>query len=306
MVDITFLGTGGTMPMPDRHLSSVLMNIGGKKVLLDCGEGTQIAIRSMELGFKAIDVICISHFHGDHTAGIPGLLATIANSGREEPLTIIGPKGIDDVVNGLRVIVPYLPYKVNTVEASQNEIELWENLKVISLELDHTSQCVGYRFTFKRNPKFSVEEAEKNNIPKNYWSKLQKGNTIRVENKIFTPDMVLGEARQGIDISFITDSRPSIAIAKFIEKSDLLICEGTYGDDNDIEKAIINKHMTFREAAKLAREGKVKKLILTHFSTAMVEPDMYLGNAKDEFENTILGSDGLKDTLSFIENHEHI
>lgn len=271
MVDICLLGCGGGMPMPFRSLSSTILNFKGRKILIDCGEGTQVSMKIAGTGFKDIDLICITHCHGDHIVGLPGLLATIGNSGRIQPLTIIGPSGITEVVNGLRVIAKYLPYEINIIENSKEvkfdinkeKLELSkENCQLIlsCLEVEHSSTCLGYSFYFKRDRKFSLEKAEENNVPKVLWNKLQKGNNeiIIYDGKTYKKEMVLGEERRGIKLSLITDTRPLKDIITFIKDSDLFICEGTYGDDADIEKAIKNKHMTFREAALLAKEGKCK------------------------------------------------
>lgn len=301
MVDVLLLGTGGGMPMPQRFLSASLIMYKGRKILVDCGEGTQVSMRLCNAGFKTIDVICISHIHGDHIVGLPGLLGTIGNSGRTEPITIIGPEGITKAVNGLRAIVEWLPYEINIIENPKETMEVMnEEVEISFLEVDHSAPCLGYSFYIKRTPRFDVDNALKNNVPKKIWNTLQKGKeSIEIDGITYKREMVMGEERRGIKISLITDSRPCSYIPEFIKESDLFICEGTYGSDDDIEKAVKNKHMTFREAASLAHEGNVKKILLTHFGTAMNDPAEYENNAKEVFENTVIGSDRLRITLDF-------
>ena len=304
MVDLSLLGSGGGMPTPNRFLSATLINYKGRKILVDCGEGTQVSMKMLNSGFKTIDVICITHIHGDHIIGLPGLLGTIGNSGRTEKMIIIGPKGITKVINGLRLIVPYLPYEIEIIENPKEEIKICndhiKNDMIIStLELDHSAPCIGYKFYIKRKPKFDVENAIKNNVPKILWNRLQHGESVLYNGILYDPDLVKGDDRKGIKISIITDTRPIEEIPEFIYESDYFICEGTYGSDEDLPKAIKNKHMTFKEAATLAKNGNVKRLLLTHFSPAMDDPVFYKENAKCIFENTIIGYDRYVDVINF-------
>lgn len=305
MIDLILLGCGGNMPMPNRSLSSLFINYQGRKILVDCGEGTQVSMRMKNCGFKNIDLICITHLHGDHTIGIIGLLSTIGNSSRIEDLTIIGPVGIIETMNAIRVLVEYLPYNINVIEYSNGSFSLINNhlkdLEISTLDLDHSTECLEYSFYFKRKAKFNVEKAMANNVPKILWEKLQKGKCIEFEGKNYTPNLVLGDDRKGIKISFITDTRPLPSIPDFIRDSDLFICEAMYGDDMDISKAIKNKHMTFRESANLARLGNVKQLLLTHFSPALENPFIFKENATSVFENTIIGEDRLELHLKFLD-----
>ena len=303
MIDLILLGCGGNMPMPNRFLSSLFINFKGRKILIDCGEGTQISMRMKNCGFKTIDLICITHLHGDHIIGLIGLLSTIGNSSRTEDLTIIGPKGITQAINAIRVLVEYLPYKLIIIENPTGPLsfnnEYLKELEISTLNLDHSTECLGYSLYFKRKAKFNVEKASKNNVPKILWQNLQEDKSILYNDIEYYPDMVLGDDRKGIKLSFITDTRPIDSIPEFIKSSDLFICESMYGDDMDLSKAIKNKHMTFRESATLAKLGNVKKLLLTHFSPSLENPSIYLENATSVFENTIIGQDRLELNLNF-------
>lgn len=311
MVDLALLGCGGGMPIPERYLSSLLINFKGRKILIDCGEGTQVSMRLLGWGFKSIDVICITHGHGDHIIGLPGLLATIGNSGRTEPITIIGPEGITDIVQGLRAAAPYLPYDVNIIEAPRKPLKMkisnciniskeeYSDFIISALDLEHSASCLGYSFYFNRKPKFDAEKAAEYDIPKVFWSRLQNNEAIVNKERTYLPSMVLGDKRKGIKLSFITDTRPIAEIPPFIKGSDLLVCEGTYGNEDDKGKAINYKHMIFSEAAQLALEGKVQELLLTHFSPSMLEPEIYKDKADRIFKNTIIGFDRLTKTLTF-------
>ena len=311
MIDLILLGCGGNMPMPNRYLSSLFINYQGRKILIDCGEGTQVSMRMKNCGFKNIDLICITHLHGDHTIGLIGLLSTIANSSRTEDLTIIGPVGIIETMNAIRVLVEYLPYNINVLENPEGSFALLnkhlKDLEILTLNLEHSTECLGYSLYFNRKAKFNVEKANLNEVPKILWQKLQEGRTIEYEGKLYTPDMVLGDDRKGIKISFITDTRPILTIPEFIKNSDLFVCEAMYGDDLDISKAVKNKHMTFREAANLANLGNVKQLLLTHFSPSLENPYDYIENATSVFNNTIIGEDRLELHLNFDdENNDKI
>ncbi|MDM8128585.1 ribonuclease Z [Paraclostridium benzoelyticum] len=306
MVEITLLGCGGSMPVPNRYLSSLLINYRGRKILIDCGEGTQVSMKIANCGFKTIDYICITHLHGDHIIGLPGILSTIGNCGRTEMLTIIGPKGIKEVIEAFKLIVKELPYDINIIENPKEDILVSNNyinkdIIISTLEVEHSTPCIAYSFYIKRKAKFDMEKAIKNNVPKILWSKLQNGREIKLEGKIYTKDMVLGQPRKGIKVSFVTDTRPIKAIMDFVDNSDLLVCEGMYGDDCDLERAIKNKHMTFRESATIAKQSNVETMVLTHFSPIIKDPNIYIENAMEVFENTIIGTDRLKLNLLFKE-----
>lgn len=315
MLSLTILGSGGGMPMPDRFLSSQLIQYKGRKLLVDCGEGTQVAMRKFNTGFKSLDILCFSHLHGDHIFGLPGLLMTMGNSGRTETVTIIGPEGIKEAVGCMTCCIPYLPFNLAILEKPEKPLSLFyttngltfkapdqfcfADLFVSTVTLDHTSPCIGYSFEVLRKPKFLIERALAFNIPQMFWKRLQKGEVVFYEGQKFEPDMVLGDSRQGLKLCCITDTRPIPAIIDFIRGSDLFICEGTYGADSDWPKAEKNKHMTFEEAAILAQKGEVKKLLLTHLGSGMDHPEDYKPNAAQIFPHTTIGYDGLKMEFKF-------
>lgn len=192
MLDVCLLGTGGMMPLPNRWLTSLLARYNGSSILIDCGEGTQIAIKEKGLTFKPIDVICFTHFHADHVSGLPGLLLTLGNAERTEPLTIIGPKGVERVVNSLRAIAPELPFKINCIEITEPTKSFNINGYILeAFKVNHNVTCYGYTIKIPRAGKFDPKKAEQNEVPRSMWSKLQKGAIIEENGKTYTQDMIL-------------------------------------------------------------------------------------------------------------------
>jgi ribonuclease Z len=301
MLDISLLGTSGMMPLPNRWLTSMVVRYSGKMILVDCGEGTQITLKMQGWGFKAIELICFTHYHADHISGLPGMLLAIGNSGRTEPVTIMGPMGLKKVVEGLRVIAPDLPFEINYIEIPfDKEIEYSQNGYIVTaLPVDHLIPCMAYRIDVTRKGKFDPIKAKLNNIPQKYWRYLQNGETVEGEGVIYTPDMALGKKRKGLRVTYCTDTRPTKNIEVFAKDSDLFICEGMYGEDDKIDKAIQNKHMLFSEAASLASQANVCELWLTHFSPSLTKPEEFLNTAKDIFFNTIIGYDRMSKILFF-------
>jgi ribonuclease Z len=301
MIDIALVGTGGMMPLPGRFLSSALCRVNGSMILFDCGEGTQVSLRILGWGFKQIDIICFTHFHGDHISGLPGLLLTMANAERVEPLKLIGPSGLSSVVNSLCVIARDLPFPIEFFEwdASPHLHSVDDILKINALPVNHRTPCFAYSVELLRRGKFDPERAKALNLPLKLWGVLQKESDVEYEGKIYTSDMVLGAPRKGLKIVFCTDTRPIAALPAFAEGADLFICEGLYGEDELKEKAAKRKHMIFSEAAELAKKAGAKELWLTHYSPSMPDPWNFIEYAAKIFPETKTGKDRMKKTLKF-------
>ena len=301
MLDVCLLGSGGMMPLPYRWLTSLMVRYNGSSLLIDCGEGTQIAIKEKGWSFKPIDVICFTHYHGDHISGLPGLLLTMGNAERTEPLTLIGPKGLERVVNALRVIAPELPFPIIYKEINGNEetFELADGYRLKAFRVNHGILCYGYTLELDRAGKFQLQKAMEQEIPKQYWSRLQKGETIADEQAVYTPDMVLGPPRKGIKLTYCTDTRPVPAIVENASGSDLFICEGMYGEKDKDAKAREHKHMTFYEAAKLARDAQVGEMWLTHYSPSLTRPEEYMDDVRKIFPAAKAGKDRKSVELDF-------
>ncbi len=306
MIDVCLLGTGGMMPLPNRLLTALFVRYNGKCVLIDCGEATQIAMKKCGLSAKPIDIICFTHFHADHISGLPGMLLTMGNAERTEPLLIVGPKGVERIVGALRVIAPELPFEIKFMEITEDEMsfepEGMPGFEIKAFKVNHNITCYGYTMTLKRQGKFNVEAATAAGIEKQYWSRLQKGEIITTEDgNVYTPDMVLGDARKGIKLTYTTDTRPTNSIVENARESDLFICEGMYGEADKIKKAREYKHMTFYEAATMARDAQVKEMWLTHYSPSLVNPKEFMAETRKIFPNSVAAKDGRSVELKFEE-----
>lgn len=303
MLDVCLLGTSGMMPLPGRWLTALMTRLGGSSLLIDCGEGTQVAIREKGWSVNPIDTICFTHYHGDHISGLPGLLLSMGNSDRKAPVTLIGPKGLEKVVNSLRIIAPGLPFPIKFIELTEKEEELEINgYHLKAFRVNHNVVCYGYTITVPRGGKFFREKAEENQVPMKLWSRLQKGETITFEERVYTPDMVIGPPRRGIKLTYCTDTRPVAALVENARESDLLICEGMYGEKEKQEKAEEKKHMTFYEAGQVAKASNVKEMWLTHYSPSLLRPEDYMKPVRKLFEQSFPGKDGKSCTLEFPED----
>lgn len=303
MLDVCLLGTGGMMPLPYRFLTSLIARYNGKSIMVDCGEGTQVALKKKGWSPKPIDIICFTHYHADHISGLPGMLLTMGNAERTEPLLLIGPKGLQRVVSALRVIAPELPFEIVYKELSEAEETIpFDGFRLEAFRVNHNVVCYGYNIVVERGGKFQLDKAMALNIDRRYWGRLQKGETLEIDGKTYTPDMVLGDVRKGIKLTYCTDTRPTESIVKAAKGTDLFICEGMYGEADKQQKAKEHKHMTFYEAANLAKEAGVSELWLTHFSPSLVRAEEFMPDVRKIFPNSFAGKDGKSVELLFEED----
>jgi ribonuclease Z len=315
MLDVCLLGTGGMQPLPGRRLSATLVRFGGRLVLIDCGEGTQVAVRERGWGWRNLSAILLTHLHADHVLGLPGLLLTLAHSekGADEPLTIFGPEPLVPVLEHLLILARRLPFPVQLVTLAGGEtttIPETDGLALACLPLDHEIPCLAYALSVPRAPRFDPERASALGVPQVAWRRLQRGEVVEVDGRAIQPGEVLGPPRRGLRLVLATDTRPTPALPGFVrgdggagegEGADLFIADAMYGDEEDKPKRWEAQHMTFAEAATIARDGGARQLWLTHFSPTLSDPDAYLDRATAIFPATTLGHDGLTTTLAFDE-----
>jgi ribonuclease Z len=288
------------MPLPGRWLSCALIRCGSTLTLVDCGEGTQIPWKSLGWGFRQLGAICLTHMHADHVAGLPGVLFMVAHAGRTEPLDIYGPPGTNYVVDGLRRIVPELPFPLQIRELKSGEqFSLPGELRGSCVAAAHGVPCLAYRFELERNPAFLPEQAQALGLPVQLWSRLQRGESVEYNGQTITPSQVLGPPRRGISLAFITDSRPALQLSAFAHDVDLLICESMYDDPEDLPLAKAHAHMLAEEAAEIAQAAGAHSLLLTHFSPKITDPSGPEKVARRVFANTRAARDGMIITLEY-------
>ena len=300
MLDITLLGTGGMMPLPRRWVTSLLVRYNGASLLVDCGEGTQIALREKGWSFKPVNTILLTHFHADHIAGLPGFFLTMGNSDRTEPVTVIGPRGLSRIMTAVRTIAPELPFEVNFIEIDGNEQTfLIDGMEITAFRVQHNIVCYAYEISVRRKGRFDAARAKAQEIPLRFWNPLQKGETIEDGESIYTPEMVLGEERKGLKVVYATDTRPVPAITEHALNADLLVCEGMYGEPGMDKKAREHRHMTMQEAAQIGKDAQPVNMWLTHYSPSLVRPDQYMSSVHTIYPNVIAAKDGQEITLKF-------
>ncbi len=296
MIDATLLGCGGAQPLPDRALSALALTVEGRVLLLDCGEGTQTALRRQRISIYRIDGILLTHYHGDHIFGLPGLWQTMASLGRTDPVVVAGPPGLKPLVEAFCRASGPLPFALRLQElpGCRGRLTLGA-LEVEAFPLHHRVPCCGYACTLRRAGRFDVERARAAGVPVALWSRLQRGECVGG----FTPDEVLGPARRGLKVVYATDTRPTQELRRAAAGADLLCMDSTYAGDGELDKARRYGHSTCREAGELAAAAGVRRLWLTHYSAAVTDPAPGLAAARAAFPAAVAGYDGLREELYF-------
>ena len=233
------------------------------------------------------------------------MLLTMGNAEKTTPLLMIGPKGLARVVNALRVIAPELPFEIQYQEITEQEQTFqFDGFRIEAFRVNHNVICYGYNIVVERKGKFQLDKALELGLDRKYWNRLQKGETIELPEGTYTPDMVMGEERKGIKVTYCTDSRPTDGIVKNAKDADLFICEGMYGEPDKKEKAKEYKHMTFYEAAQMAKSAGVAKMWLTHYSPSLTRPEEYAREVRAIFPETYISKDGRSEELLFEDEKE--
>ncbi|TVQ23334.1 MAG: ribonuclease Z [Spirochaetaceae bacterium] len=295
------LGSGGSMPLPHRHLTSMLVRREGDLFLFDCGEGTQVSLRRLNLKWKKINAIFISHTHADHVTGLPGMLMLSSQVERTEPLYVIGPPKIAEFVNASReVLEMYINYEIIVREIdnprAKQVVYQGDGFCVRCVPLQHSRPCVGYILEEDSRPGlFHPDRATDAGVPRGpLWGVLQRGEPVTVgDGRVVQPADVMGPARSGRKVSYITDTLPLRTISDEIAGSDLVICEGMF-EAALADTAHAKRHMTARDAAQIAAESEgIKSLGLIHFSPRYTERDLkrLLDEAIEVFPRTFLTRD---------------
>lgn len=298
MFDVYLAGTGGMKPLPDRALTGLWVEYGGRAFLVDCGEGMQISLARCGRSLAKLDAILITHFHADHIAGLPGLLLSAGNAGKTGTLDIYAPPGAEYYISGLRRICPELPFETAVHELDDNggSIDL-NGLRADYIPLHHTIPCFGYRFTEERPPVFSPEKAKALGVPVNLWKQLHSGNSVEADGKTITSDMVCGEKRAPLRVTYITDTAFFPELIDFAKGSDLLISEGMYAEDEYIPKMQEKGHMVFSQSAEIASGSNSKELWLTHFSPALDTSALSAESLSEVFNGIAISLDGKHKTI---------
>ena len=301
------LGCGGMMPLPYRHLTAVLLRREGDLFLFDCGEGTQVSLRRLNLKWKKIDAIFISHTHADHVTGLPGILMLNAQVDRTEPLYIYGPPKIKEYVETSRKVLDmYINYPIVVKEIEAPcVVHSGKDFYIRAFPLDHTKICVGYTLEELDRPgEFNPDKARELGVPVGpLWAQLQQGFEVQAtDGSIVKPEQVLGEKRSGRKFSFVTDALYKKTIAEEVRGSDVRVCEGLF-ENELIDQAKEKKHMTAAQAATIARDADVRRMCMIHYSPRYTdrELDKLLQEAKEIWSKAELSRDRMNIDIPYVD-----
>ena len=300
MLTITLLGTAATMPLPDRALTAAVAECGGHSLLFDCGEGTQTAARRAGVNLMKLDAICLTHYHGDHIFGLPGLLQTLGCQGRTRPLTIFGPaEGMEPVWGAIRTLTGPQPYAIRAVPLGTDPVRLdalapgWPvGAELLPFRTKHRVPSRGYRLDLPRAGRFDPARARALGVPVQQWRLLQRGEPVTLEDgAAIAPEQVLGAPRRGLRFVFSGDTAPCAALEQAAQDADLLLCDATYPDDAQQAQAKQYGHSTFRQDAELAARAGVRRLWLMHYSPIITDPEAARPAAEAAFPSVECGVD---------------
>lgn len=307
MLTVTLLGTAATLPQPDRALSSAVFSVDGRHILLDCGEGTQLTLHRRRISPMRITLIALSHYHGDHILGLPGLLQTMSTMGRTQPLYITGPEeGHAPILDAIMVLADALPFPVEYLPMPAEGLTLqrldpkWSpEATLTAFPTQHRIASQGYRLHLRRTRRLYADKAAALGIPRALWRMLQSGQCITMGERLIAPEEVCGPERPGLTAVFTGDTAPCQAVEAAAQGADLLIMDATYPTDAHADKALLYGHSTFAWTASLANRAGVKRLWLTHYSAMITDPEESLPSARAIFPHTECGMDGLSCMLTF-------
>ncbi len=291
-MELIFLGTSSAIPSKHRNHASIALKAFGEILLFDCGEGTQRQMSCMKLSPMKIKNIFISHLHGDHILGLPGIIQSLGFRGRTEPLNIYGPPGLENIRESIMNFGYFaLDFEIIMHEIKDGTVIDNEEYTVECVKTQHNVFNLSYSLIEKKKPKFLKDKAIELGLkPGPDFGKLHDGIEVKIEDKIIKPEQVLGECRKGLKITYSGDTRPCEDLVDLAADSDILIHESTFGD-KDQAKAVENWHSTAKEAAQIAKKARAKKLILTHISTRYRKSDDLKKAAQKVFENTVVARD---------------
>lgn len=307
MLTVTLTGTAATRPLPDRALSSAVFSANGRHILLDCGEGTQLALHRQRISPQKITLVALTHYHGDHILGLPGLMQTMDTLERKTPLYITGPEeGHEPIWAAITVLAGDLGFPVSFLPTPADGLRLhdldpqWPPAAVLtSFPTAHRIASQGYRLTLGRMRALKTEKAEALCIPRRCWRTLQWGQPVEINGQFIVPEDVCGPVRKGLTTVYTGDTAPCESVIQAARDADLLVMDATYPDNSHAEKAALYGHSTFLQAAETAAAAGVQQLWLTHYSAMIANPEDALPAAKEIFAQAECGTDGKSCTLTF-------